>query len=278
MNNRMKKLLTSTAVAMTLASAAATGTFAQTAPASPYIDGIENAVRASDFIGKRVYITVNDTASLGAGSYADADSGWEDAGEINDVILSLSGDTEAVLVDFGGFLGIGEKTVAVDMSRLVMVPDADSPQDYFIVFQGGKADLEAAPAYTVNGPAVAPATMGEGVMGTAPVQTAPVETAADPAADAPLDFAAMTAEDLVGKRVYGPGNEDVGEISAVALGTDGKITGAVVDVGGFLGIGEKSVALSADMLRLAPDADGDGSVLRVSASEDQLKALPAHEG
>ena len=274
----MKKLLTSTALALMVASAAATGAFAQTAPASPYIDGIENAVRASDFIGKRVYITVNDTASLGAGSYADADSGWEDAGEINDVILSLSGDTEAVLVDFGGFLGIGEKTVAVDMTRLVMVPDADSPQDYFIVFQGGKADLEAAPAYTVNGPAVAPATMGEGVMGTAPVQTAPVETAADPAADAPLDFAAMTAEDLVGKRVYGPGNEDVGEISAVALGADGKITGAVVDVGGFLGIGEKSVALSADMLRLAPDADGDGSVLRVSATEDQLKALPAHEG
>ena len=83
MNNRMKKLLTSTAVAMTLASAAATGTFAQTAPASPYIDGIENAVRASDFIGKRVYITGNDTTGLGSGSYADADSGWEDAGEIN---------------------------------------------------------------------------------------------------------------------------------------------------------------------------------------------------
>ncbi|MBL8563309.1 MAG: PRC-barrel domain-containing protein [Gemmobacter sp.] len=275
----MKKLLTSTAVALTLASAAATGAFAQTAPASPYIDGIENAVRASDFIGKRVYITETDTASLGSGSYANADSGWEDAGEINDVILSLSGDTEAVLVDFGGFLGMGEKTVAVDMSRLVMVPDADSPQDYFIVFQGGKADLEAAPAYTVNGPAVAPATMGEGSTGTAPVQTAtPTETAADPAADAPVDFAVMTAEDLVGKRVYGPGNEDVGEVSAVALGTDGKITGAVVDVGGFLGIGEKSVALSADMLRLAPDADGERSVLRVSATEAQLKALPAHEG
>lgn len=269
----MKKLFASTALALTLASAAATGAFAQTAPASPYIDGIENAVRASDFIGKRVYITANDTASLGAGSYADADSGWEDAGEINDVILSLSGDTEAVLVDFGGFLGIGEKTVAVDMSRLVMVPDADSPQDYFIVFQGGKADLEAAPAYTLNGPAVVPATMGEGMTGTAPVQTA-----ADPAADAPVDFAVMTAEDLVGKRVYGPDDKDLGEISAVALGTDGKISGAVVDVGGFLGIGEKSVALSADMLRLAPDADGEGSVLRVSATEDQLKALPAHEG
>ena len=76
----MKKLLTSTAVALTLASAAATGAFAQTAPASPYIDGIENAVRASDFIGKRVYITGNDTTGLGSGSYADADSGWEDAG------------------------------------------------------------------------------------------------------------------------------------------------------------------------------------------------------
>ena len=92
----------------------------------------------------------------------------------------------------------------------------------------------------------------------------------------PLSAAELTESNLVGAPIYGLDDRKVGSVSHLHdSGSTGK---AVVDVGGFLGIGEKSVALSADMLRLAPDADGDGSVLRVSATEDQLKALPAHEG
>lgn len=287
--------------------AAPAETMATDATASPYLSTIDQGVRASDFIGKRVWLTDADTSALNPDGYAEASADWQDAGEISDVILSRSGDTEAVLVDFGGFLGIGEKTVAIDMARLTMVPDADSPQDYFIVFNGTKTDLEAAPAFdtamifSTEAPAgdraevtadpVAPMAADTA---TAPVANDPAATTAAPAetmaeapsagaADAavlgePVDFTGVTEADLVGKRVYGPGDEHVGEVSAVTLDGNGAVQSVVVDVGGFLGIGEKSVSLTADMLRIAPDADGDGTVLHVSATEDQLKALPEAAG
>ncbi len=101
--------------------------------------------------------------------------------------------------------------------------------------------------------------------------------AADLAMDETVNLAVMTEADLIGKRVYGPNDEDVGEISAVALDADGKIMGAVVDVGGFLGIGEKRVALDSSMLRLVRDADGSGTHFRASLTQEQLEALPTYE-
>lgn len=291
--------------------AAPANTMATDATASPYLTMIDQGVRASDFIGKRVWLTEADTSALNPDGYAEASADWQDAGEISDVILSRSGDTEAVLVDFGGFLGIGEKTVAIDMARLTMVPDADSPQDYFIVFNGTKTDLEAAPAFdtamifSTEAPAgdradvtadpvatpvapmatdttTAPAANDPAATTAAPAETmaeAPATGVADGAVmGEPVDFTGVTEADLVGKRVYGPGEEDVGEVSAVTLDGNGAIQSVVVDVGGFLGIGEKSVSLTADMLRIAPDADGDGTVLHVSATEEQLKAMPEAAG
>jgi sporulation protein YlmC with PRC-barrel domain len=48
----------------------------------------------------------------------------ENIGEINDVLISRSGQVAAVLIGVGGFLGIGEKDVAVPMSMLLFQPGA----------------------------------------------------------------------------------------------------------------------------------------------------------
>jgi len=285
----MKTLLTTSALILALAAPMAAPVMAQDAPVSPYREGVEKGVRASDFIGKRVYLTEADTTNLSATAIANANTDWQDAGEISDVMISLSGDTEVVLVDFGGFLGIGEKTVAIDMSQLTLVPDSGSPQDYFIVFHGNKTALEGAPAYNpdmvfdATDAAVTPVPANP-AMDTAEAEaptpdapaTGPVMTDGVMADGAMVDFAAMTDADLIGQRVYGPNEEDLGEVSAVALDAEGKITGAVVDVGGFLGMGEKPVALSADQLMIVADADGDGSHLRVNATQAQLEALPVY--
>lgn len=278
----MKTLFGTTALVIALAApsfaqeTAAPATPAQTSEmTSPYLAGVDAGVRASDFIGKRVYVTEADTSSMSATAMAAPGTDWEDAGEISDLIISLNGDSEAVLVDFGGFLGMGEKTVAVSMANLVMVPDADSPDDYFIVFNGSKATLEAAPAFDPDMVFDATATTADQAMTTAPATPNTSDSMADMGGDM-VDYGMMTEADLVGKRVIGPNNEDVGEISAVTLGADNKITAAVVDVGGFLGIGEKPVALGSEMLRLVPDADGNGSSLRVSMTQEQLETLPTY--
>lgn len=273
----MKKLLASTAIIL----AAAAPAFAQTNDTMTdtplYLEGVENGVRASAFIGKRVYVTEADTTTMSETALADADANWTDAGEISDMIISLTGDTEVVLVDFGGFLGMGEKTVALNMQQLALVPDSDSPQDYFIVFKGNQAELEAAPAFN---PDMVFAATDAMPADTATDAGAMAETAAaDPVATAPatsgemVDLAAWAEADLVGKRVIGTNNEDVGEISAVSLDADGKISGAVVDVGGFLGMGEKKVALTSDMLMLMGGTDGNDTHFMVNATQEQLEAM-----
>jgi sporulation protein YlmC with PRC-barrel domain len=48
----------------------------------------------------------------------------EEIGEVNDVIVDASGVVEAVVIDVGGFLGIGGHRVAVDFARTSFVEDA----------------------------------------------------------------------------------------------------------------------------------------------------------
>ena len=51
---------------------------------------------------------------------------------------------------------------------------------------------------------------------------------------------------LVGVSIYGPDNKSVGKITDMLMGKDGKVAFVVIGVGGFLGIGEKDVAVPFD--------------------------------
>lgn len=53
----------------------------------------------------------------------------------------------------------------------------------------------------------------------------------------------IMASDLIGTRVVSANNESIGDINDVILDRNGQVMAAVVGVGGFLGIGEKDVAV-----------------------------------
>ncbi|WP_205790312.1 PRC-barrel domain-containing protein [Microvirga makkahensis] len=55
--------------------------------------------------------------------------------------------------------------------------------------------------------------------------------------------------DLIGRDVYGANNEDIGEINDVLVDRSGRVTAVVLGVGGFLGIGEKDVAVPMQALQ-----------------------------
>ena len=67
-------------------------------------------------------------------------------------------------------------------------------------------------------------------------------------------------------------DEDIGTITDLIIGEDGQINAVVVGVGGFLGMGEKNVAIGWDSLELTKDEDGESYVISVNASEDALQA------
>lgn len=84
----------------------------------------------------------------------------------------------------------------------------------------------------------------------------------------------VTAGELIGKTVVNQQGDEVGEIEDVVIGTGDKQVQAVVSVGGFLGIGDKSIAMSFDELRQGQD----GNILLTSgATVDELKQRPAYE-
>ena len=70
-------------------------------------------------------------------------------GDINDVIVAQdAAQADGVIVGIGGFLGIGEKNVLLDMTKLTFVPTDDGGAK--IVLDTTKADLESMPAYEGN--------------------------------------------------------------------------------------------------------------------------------
>jgi hypothetical protein len=59
---------------------------------------------------------------------------------------------------------------------------------------------------------------------------------------------------LMGKRLIGPGGEELGRVVDIIADATGQPVAAVVDVGGFMGIGSRRVALAWALLRWKPEA------------------------
>jgi sporulation protein YlmC with PRC-barrel domain len=59
----------------------------------------------------------------------------------------------------------------------------------------------------------------------------------------------MRGSQLMGTDVYGADNQKIGDIDEVLVDRQGKIHGLVVGVGGFLGIGQKDVAIPFDQVQ-----------------------------
>lgn len=59
----------------------------------------------------------------------------------------------------------------------------------------------------------------------------------------------MRGSRLMGIDVYGADNEKIGDIDEILVDRQGKIHGLVVGVGGFLGIGQKDVAIPFDQIQ-----------------------------
>ena len=358
----MKRFLTSTALALTLAGpvlAEAHMSADAEAGAKFSASSEQGAVMASELIGARLYTSEAEVDETAFG----LDDNWEDVGEIHDIVLGKDGQVDQVIVDIGGFLGIGEKSVAVSMSELTFISDGEDSDDWFVVIQAAAGDLENAPAYESaavmapetdlsaqasaemeemetdvemaaeatgdelqdaanaagtemeqaadatgaamenageevdqavdatgealenageNVAAAADAT-GEAIENTCEEVVAEAEEATDEMAAemnepeyAAAEFGDMPREEVVGTRVYDANGEWIGEVNSL-VETDGAVSEAVIDVGGFLGIGEKPVAVSIADLMIERDAEGDTFRISINATEEQLKAMPEYE-
>ena len=112
---------------------------------------------------------------------------------------------------------------------------------------------------------------------SAQTPTNPSPLAVNPTGAAPTWYTAhgneMRASKLIGTTVKNDADESIGSINEIVLGKDGKVAAVVIGVGGFLGMGEREVAVNFDALRVAQDAN-NRTVVSLDATKDTLKAAP----
>jgi len=136
-----------------------------------------------------------------------------------------------------------------------------------------------------------PSTGGNGapLSQTAPDATKPDSTAPQTKAQAPAAMGAgmeqadnlaqqsadqISAKTYMGQSVYNGQNESIGSINDLILQKQGGVVAAVVGVGGFLGMGQKNVAVPFDKISATQNAQ-DGTIkLTTTETADSLKAAP----
>jgi len=115
------------------------------------------------------------------------------------------------------------------------------------------------------------------------------QTATSPGAITQQQSGEYLADDVIGASVRNAQNETIGSVSDLVIDHEGKVKAAIVSVGGFLGIGDKHVAipwpdvkLRADTRSSGPGTATSGSadaardpMLLVNMTKDQLKQAPA---
>lgn len=82
---------------------------------------------------------------------------------------------------------------------------------------------------------------------------------------------------IVGQEVRNPAGDAVGDVNALIVGEKNQVAAAVLGVGGFLGIGEKRVAVNFDAINRQRNQDGSTS-LTTNVTKEQLNAAPEFEG
>lgn len=214
----------------------------------------------------------------------------DNIGQVSEVILDRDGQVKAIVVGVGGFLGMGEREVALDMSRLSFTEDQDDPSEVYLIAETSAEELEAAPEFSREGveedamvqPDQDQAEAGEPAMGTGDdwrggrdPWTAPgVEREGFQAVEATQ----ISADELIGSNVYSVDDEDIGTVDDVVASEDGELQHIVIDVGGFLGLGAHSVAIGFDEITVMSQDGGDELRVYVDATQEQLESMPEYAG
>lgn len=283
------------------------------APAQPETPMVVHAEGhlATDIIGQSVYNGTGEDA--------------QNIGKVTDVVIGEDGAVEALVVGVGGFLGIGQKEVALeyDLAEWSEQPNGDR----WLVMETTKEALEAQQAFDrsaykpmpadaevtetkpatredlaqqpqqaqsdQNDGATAPA-MGNGDQSTTTAEQKPADedqqsaqsdqSGTDQTITGAIDRSTLQqaqpdqirSEELTGTAVYGTDDQKIGEIGDVVLTPEGDVDALIVDVGGFLGVGEKEVAIGMDNLAFMTDEDGD-YYLFTDFTKEELEKQPAYD-
>jgi len=83
-------------------------------------------------------------------------------------------------------------------------------------------------------------------------------------------------KDIIGTRIKGSDGKDLGEVDQLLIDTQtGKVSYAVIGVGGLAGVGEKKVVVPWSELKFSPTAEGKKNAIVMDQSK--LDSAPRYE-
>jgi sporulation protein YlmC with PRC-barrel domain len=82
----------------------------------------------------------------------------------------------------------------------------------------------------------------------------------------------LTVTDWYKQDVYDPNNNKIGSVSDVLVSPSGQVNALIIGVGGFLGAGEKNVAVSFNAVR--ETVKDNKAYLTMNTTKDALKSAP----
>lgn len=276
-NMMNKEVLHTTGALVGPSLAADAWTQAKTAP---------HACLASDLIGMKVVSQEGDSL-----------------GKIEDVVVHPNGAPSYAVLSFGGWLGMGDKLFAMPW-RVLRMQNSDtakkdgergvdlgntkrgvtnasnpnaSPMDgkCTIVLPVTKERFKTAPGFDKNSwPNTAMADWSKDV---------DTFYAKDLSSDArrPVEASlgrssiAWRATELKGADVKNAAGEDLGDIQEIAIDANGRVSYVTLSVGGFLGIGDRLVAVPFDSLKFSRSGDkSDKKLITLATTKEQLERAP----
>ncbi|OAP40907.1 photosystem reaction center subunit H [Sinorhizobium glycinis] len=160
-----------------------------------------------------------------------------------------------------GALLVGVATAPMSFAQETTTPPAPAPETQ---------TMEPAPAT----PAPATPAPGEQAQTPAPADKATDTAQAEPGYLTEQAEDQISANTYIGQSVYNANDDSIGEINDLIIEKEGGIAAAIVGVGGFLGIGEKNVAVPFDSISIAEQPDSDALKLSTTETAESLKAAP----
>jgi len=87
---------------------------------------------------------------------------------------------------------------------------------------------------------------------------------------------AAISSKVIGTEVHNSSNQDIGTIKDIAL-TGHRVSAYIVSVGGFLGVGDRDVAINPADLHVSYNASNKTWTAQVNATKAQLQSAPAFD-
>lgn len=137
----------------------------------------------------------------------------------------------------------------------------------------------AASADDSNVPAIVPSGASSPASGTAPnskVAPQPKPQSAPPATPEITVLNKHEVEGILGREVRSATNEDMGRIVDVLVDPSGQVRAAIIDFGGFLGVGSRKIAVDWGALHFPPPGKPD-AFISLELTRDQVKAAPEYQ-